>query len=172
MSDQRATAEVFEALGHDAETARYYASLDDGGRRLARSTFVHLMSELVIDPNEQTEAGEAAWIESWLRWSRTQGTEPQGVAASVSRLLKAGIDPSDLTAVVVAMQREVVENALSLLDADDVRRLQQRLPGLPDVSWRLFQVDADPRKELTPRAALEDLRGELEELAGAKQGAD
>lgn len=152
--DWKALAEALKAAGVPADVARQVAS-SKNTRALARALFLVAAWQLVIDEEARTPtAGEPAWIESWLRWPRSQNIPPTGIAAALARMLAAGIDPDDLTDVVRAMQLDVLINLCSLLDMEGLEPIFDRAPALRDaVAWRLCASAPDD----APPAAIESL---------------
>jgi hypothetical protein len=154
---------VFERLGHDAETAECYAEQDDAEEMVVRSAFLHMLWALVIREDKHVD-GEPAWIEEWLRGARKRGEPPKGVAAALQRMLDKGVDPEDLTDVVRAMQWEIIDNVAQLIDGEWISDLRQEIPGLPEFSWRLYQVRVDEDYEAHPLRELTDLHPQLVEV--------
>jgi hypothetical protein len=91
--------------------------------------------------------GVPEWIESWLR----------GV-------LGKGVDPEDLTDIVLVMQWEIIYNVTQLIDGEWIGNLRSDVPGLPEFSWRLYQVREDEDYNAHPVRALTDLHSQLGEV--------
>jgi hypothetical protein len=154
---------VFEGLGHDEESAAYYAKSDDANRMVVRSAFLHMLWSLVIDEDSHV-AGEPRWIEEWLRGARRDGEPPTGVAAAVQRVMDKGVDSEDLTDIVRAQQYEIIYNVCQLLDGEWLGHLREQLPDLPPFSWRLYEVAEDENYEVTPVRPIDGLHEQLGEV--------
>ena len=121
-----------------------------------RGAVLRMLWGLVID--EDAKVGdEPRWVESWMRWPRSQNKPLDGVAAAIDRVLARGVDPEDLTDIVRAMQYDAVWNFCELLDGEGVEELRAMIPGLPEMSWRLYAVDEDDEGTATPLWPIESL---------------
>ncbi len=155
-ADTSRLAAALVALGYDEHVARREARGPDARRTAVRGAVLRLLWKLVIDEDARV-GGEPRWIESWMRWPRSQDEPLDGVAAAIERVLASGADPDDLTDIVRAMQYDVVWNFCDLLDGEGVAELRERVPGLPEMSWRLYAVDEDDDGEAAPLWPIESL---------------
>jgi hypothetical protein len=136
---ENATEGTLRALGLDEGNARNAAGSPRADKSVVRAAVLRMLWDLVVD--ESAYAGtEPAWIESWLRWSRSQKRATTGVAAAIERVLARGVDPEDLTDIVRAMQYDVLLNMCDLVDGEHVAPLRERVPSLPEMSFRLYAV--------------------------------
>ncbi len=145
---------AFIALGENESDARAMAraELERDSPQLARTAFLQLAWQLVI--NEHARSGdELAWIESWLRWPRTQGKPATGVGGAIERVLATGADPDDLTDIVRAMQYDLLLNLCDTLDEEGLADLRLGVPAEIDIGWRLYEVGPDGK----PTRAIESL---------------
>ncbi len=152
--DQETLTQAFLALGESAADAKAMAraEIERGSPQLARIMFLKSAWRLIIDEDKKRD-GEVAWIESWLRWGRSQKKPQSGVGAAIERLLASGADPDDLTDVVRAMQFELLFNLCDVLDEEGLDELRPLLPKGLDVGWRLYEVGPDGK----PTRAIESL---------------
>lgn len=152
--DQETLTQAFLALGENAADAKAMAraEIERGSPQLARIMFLKSAWRLIIDEDKKRD-GEVAWIESWLRWGRSQKEPQSGVGAAIERLLASGADPDDLTDVVRAMQFELLFNLCDVLDEEGLDELRPLLPKGLDVGWRLYEVGPDGK----PTRAIESL---------------
>ena len=148
--------EIYEAWGIAGEHARLLSQLGD--RAAARHLFQIGLWDAVVD--EACVEGEFAWIESWLRDARLRGQPQRGTAAAIERLLSSGADPRDLTAVVRAMQVELVHAVCDVLDGEGFEHYDEAAPHHPTCGWRLFEIDADNR----PIQVIESLHEDVDDL--------
>ena len=117
----------------------------------------------MIEQPSETDT-ETKWIGHWLGKYRRTGEAPTGVAAALQRMLDAGVDPADLTAVVRSEQRGVLYNVCQLVDGEWLRELRKDIPKLPVFSWRLYEVEVDENYAATPVKAITDLHAQLGDL--------
>jgi len=169
--DNAELEKIFVGLGHSAKNAAYYAKADGARETLIRSTFLHMLWELVIDETSYRD-GLPAWIEAWTRSQKGDDAPTWGVGAAMKRVLDKGVDPEDLTDIVRAEQFEVIYNVCQLLDGDWLDEVRSRFEEFPEFSWRLCEVRVDEDYKAHPVAPIEDLHSELGDLDPAGRGGD
>jgi hypothetical protein len=169
--DTSELARILEALGHDPKSAAYYARADNARETLIRSAFLHMLWGLVIAEDAHRD-GQPAWIEAWVRTEGDGATPSWGVGAALRRVLDKGVDPEDLTDIVRAEQWEVIYNVCQLLDGEWLGELREKFKGLPEFSWRLFEVSVDEDYEAHPVRPIEDLHSQLGEVDPSGRGGD
>lgn len=113
----------------------------------AKKTLITEMWRLVVD--EQSYSDD---LPAWVRHNggtRSEEAPTDPLAAALHRLLRAGIDPEDLTDVVRALQVEVLYNVCQLLD--DPTLIDVAVParrGSP-LRWEITAVrDTDPEQRV------------------------
>ena len=152
--DQATLERAFIALGENTQDARAMVrgELERNSPQLARVAFLKLAWQLIIDEDAR-RGDELAWIESWLRWPRTQGKPATGVGGAIERVLARGADPDDLTDIVRAMQFDLLFNLCETLDEQGLAELRASVPGDVHIGWRLYEVNASG----APTRAIESL---------------
>src|SRR4051812_46832851 len=117
-------AQTLIALGESEQDAK---QMSRGGgpkglMQLARSVFLRLAWKAIIPEDN-------AWISNW--------EEGHPIEKAIKRMKAKGVDPSDITDVVRAMQHELLCNICSLLDGEGLAELRKKIPALKPLSWRL-----------------------------------
>jgi hypothetical protein len=165
-------AAALEALGYSEGEAKRLAGKPDFEALAARGMALRMLWDLVID--EEKVAGEPRWIEQWMRWPRSQKKAPEGLAAILQRVLDRGVDPDDLTQIVRTMQYGMLFNLCQVLDGEAVEELRERIPGLPELSFRLYRVseDDDATHPVAPIESLHESIGSFDPAGrdGAPRG--
>jgi len=123
----------------EAEEAAYAVENDDGAQILSLAFVRLLLDEMVTKTASPGE--RPPWIQRELKLTGGR-TELTGSAAALQRMLDAGVSNEDVTAVVREQQWNALYNVCQILDGDPtwMAFLREKIPGVPDASFRLVDV--------------------------------
>lgn len=124
--DLESLTKLFAALGCPDPEGWASSQVDEGINQLGRFLFIRQAWAEAV-PFDSTD-----WIDNILK--NCPASTPSG--AAWRRLLNSGADRGDLARIVRDAQGEVIFGICRLLDGPD-----QPVPGLPDFSWGLFEID-------------------------------
>lgn len=133
-SRTRLTA-LFKELGAASPEEWAASQLDEGIPQLLRFLFMRQAWEDI--PAE----GDSSWIDRTIASARAHPDRPYaGLGQALDRCRKKGVSDDDLTEIARCLRAEMLFAIGYLIDGP-----RWRPKGLEDVSWGLFEVDADGR---------------------------
>ena len=133
MSEIENLTEVFRKLGAKDPEGWASSQAKEGINQLGRFVFLKQAWSLVLDEID------LSWIHSEIQASKHGPDQPYaGIGRALSELTRLGVHPETIIDLVRGVQAELLFSLCYLLNCPD------DLPdGVPNINWRLVQVDDD-----------------------------
>ena len=133
----------FRALGAHDPDGWARSQVEEGIPQYARFVFLRESWKSTIAD------GDTSWIDQKMAAAERQPRGPgAGIGPALTRLLAAGASREDITEVVRVMQWRLLERIACQLDDPGVVEYPSK--DMPQVSWALFEIDANnkPLREI------------------------